>query len=136
MLFPEDGLVYDYALDDGGISKFDADDDEVDDTSSGSEVQFSSSKFETSLGVDIVYISPEKARKTILSQLLNSQFFIILSVFFINRCKFISLQTPVYRIISESLRLCEWQKFAKSKSNITHHSGNVLCHKWSYYWLI
>ena len=78
MLFPEDGLVYDYALDDGGISKFDADDDEVDDTSSGSEVQFSSSKF-----------------------------FILLSFFFINRWKFISLQTPVYRIISQSLRLCE-----------------------------
>jgi hypothetical protein len=40
MLFPEDGLVYDYALDDGGISKFDADDDEVEaDTSSGGEVE-------------------------------------------------------------------------------------------------
>ena len=39
MLFPEDGLVYDYSLDDGGISKFDPDDDEFDDTSS--EVEFS-----------------------------------------------------------------------------------------------
>lgn len=35
MLFPEDGLVYDYCLDDGGISKIGTDDDEVETTSSG-----------------------------------------------------------------------------------------------------
>ena len=37
MVFPEDGLVYDYCLDDGGISKF-GDDDDVDQTLSGIEV--------------------------------------------------------------------------------------------------
>ena len=46
MPFPEDGLVYDYSLDDGGISKFGADDDEIDETPSGSEVEFSFADFE------------------------------------------------------------------------------------------
>ena len=40
MPFPEDGLVYDYSLDDAGISNFGADDDEIDDKSSANEVPF------------------------------------------------------------------------------------------------
>lgn len=38
MPFPEEGLVYDYSLDDGGISKFGSDEDEVAESSSGNEV--------------------------------------------------------------------------------------------------
>ena len=34
MQFPEDGLVYDYSLDDGGISKIGSDDNENDETPS------------------------------------------------------------------------------------------------------
>ena len=37
MPFPEEGLVYDYCLDDGGISKFN--EDEGEEISSGSEVE-------------------------------------------------------------------------------------------------
>ena len=60
MPFPEDGLVYDYCLDDGGISKFGADDDEIDDKSTGSEVVLSflgSRVFDSSIEATIVSLT-------------------------------------------------------------------------------
>lgn len=41
--------MYDYCLDDGGISKVGAGDEEMDDTTSGSEVEFSVSALSISL---------------------------------------------------------------------------------------
>ncbi len=36
-------------------------------------------------------------------------------------------------IFSETFILCEYKQLAKSKFNITTHSGNLVCHEWSFY---